>query len=74
MVSKELDKRLLQVRMMFLFQTQYNISDSMFEQLDSQYHILKFLDDEYAVLHMTGDMGILEEIVAMLHTKGCTLV
>ena len=74
MVSKELDKRLLQVRIMFLFQTQYNISDSMFEELDEQYHILKFLDDEYGVLHMTGDKGILEEIVSMLHTKGCTLV
>lgn len=74
MMSREDDMRMLQIRIMFLFQRRYNINDAVFEEMDNKYAILDFLEYEYERLHLEGDEGILIDLVAMLREKGCALV
>lgn len=46
------DMHSLQVRLVRLFQSHFNISDDLFIQLDSKYKIMDFLSENYEYLHL----------------------
>lgn len=67
------DMHSLQVRIVRLFQSYFNISDDLFIQLDSKYKIMDFLSENYEYLHLQGNEGCLHELVTYLQEKGCSL-
>ena len=73
MNMSEQDKRLLQIRIARLFQSQYRLSDDQFIMLDKKYNIMQFLEDNYAYLHLQGDNGCLSELLIHLKSKGLNL-
>lgn len=64
------DMHLLQVRIVRLFQSTFNVSDDLFIQLNSKYKIMDFLSENYEYLHQQGNEGCLHELVTYLQEKG----
>jgi len=52
----------MQIRVANLYRNAHNMSIGDFLQLDRKTDFLQFVADAYEPFHLTGDLGILEEI------------
>jgi hypothetical protein len=52
----------MQIRVANLYRKEHNMSIGDFLQLDRKTDLLPFVADAYEPFHLTGDLGILEEV------------
>ena len=58
----------MQIRVSNLYRNAHNMSVSDFVKLDRETDFLPFVADAYEPFHLTGDLGILEEVDDFLKT------
>ena len=52
----------MQIRVANLYRRAHEMTISDFLELDRQTNLLQFVADTYEIFHLTGDLGILDEV------------
>ena len=52
----------MQIRVTNLYRNAHNMSIGDFVEFDQKTNLLQFIADAYETFHLTGDLGILEEV------------
>ena len=56
--------------MVFFLTKHWNKSSQEFVELDKKYEILSYLNDGYESFHLTGDVGVAEELEQYIRDQG----